>query len=125
LRDLSRQSGGTAAVEAIAERSRATQTSLYFLANAQGRKLAGNLNRWPPELRDETGGLFRYAAPEGDEARERVAVGIPVMLAGGQRLLVARDVEEQRQFIERVRTLLLAGFGLLVVLGLGGALLAS
>src|SRR5690606_38500807 len=50
---------------------------------------------------------------------------IPVVLAGGQRLLVARDVEGQRQFIERVRTLSLAGFGLLVVLGLGGALLAS
>lgn len=125
LRDLVRQRGSAAAAEVIAERSRLTQTSLYFLADAQGRKVAGNLNRWPPELHEGTGGLFRYAAQVGNEARERVAIGMPIALAGGQRLLVARDVEEQRQFIERVRTLFLASFGLLVALGLAGGLLAS
>src|SRR5690606_25137519 len=125
LRDLVRQRGSAAAAEVIAERSRLTQTSLYFLADAQGRKVAGNLNRWPPELHEGTGGLFRYAASAGNEAAERVAIGMPVALAGGQRLLVARDVEEQRQFIERVRTLFLVSFGLLVLLGLAGGIFAS
>lgn len=125
LRELARQRGNAAVAEAVAERSRAARPSLYFLADAQGRKLAGNLSRWPLELRDGAGGLFRYVAAGGGEADERVAIGVPVGLQGGQRLLVARDVEEQREFIARVRMLFLAGFGLLVVLGLAGGLVAS
>jgi signal transduction histidine kinase len=125
VQDAVRQRGPAAAPDIIAERSRLSEGGLYFLADPQGHKLAGNLNRWPPELRDQSGGLFRYAATTGEQSRERVAIGIPVALERGQRLLVARDVEEQRQFIGRVRSLFLAGFGLLVLLGLGGGLAAS
>ena len=119
------QRGQAAAADTIAERSRSAAGGLYFLADSRGRKLAGNLNRWPPELPGQSGGLFRYVPATGEKQHERVAIGIPVALDGGQRLLVARDVEEQRQFITRVRTLFLAGSGLLVLLGLAGGLVAS
>ncbi len=125
LQDLVRQRGPAAAAEIIADRSRVSGTALYLLVDPQGRKAAGNLNRWPAELREGSGGLFRYAAPAGEQTQERLAIGMRVVLDGGQQLLVARDVEEQRQFIARVRMLFLAGFGLLVLLGLAGAILAS
>lgn len=125
LRELARQHGNAAVAEAVAERGRAVGTSLYFLADAEGRKLAGNLNRWPPELQSGAGGLFRYVVTAGDGFPERVAIGVPVGLHGGQRLLVAHDIDDQRQFIAHVRMLFLAGFGLLVALGLAGGLLAS
>src|SRR5690606_14744972 len=82
LRQLARQRGNQLVVEAIAERSRTAGPGLYFLTDRRGRKLAGNLNRWPPELRDGSGGLFRYRAAAGDDARERVAIGVPVNLYG-------------------------------------------
>lgn len=125
LRELARQRGNEAVIEAVTERSGAARPGLYFLIDGQGRKIAGNLNRWPPELQEGSGGLFRYLAAASDDARARVAIGVPVSLYGGQQLLVARDVEDQRQFISHVRMLFLAGFGLLVALGLAGGLLAS
>lgn len=112
-------------VEAIRERSRGPGTGLYLLADGQGRKLAGNLNRWPPELSlDPPGGLFRYEAA-GSSDPDRIAIGVPTMLAGDLRLLVGRDLEEQRAFIERVKWLFLWGIGLFSLAGLAGGLMAS
>lgn len=125
LRALARLKSPEAVAEVVAERSKAAQTHLYFLADPEGRKIAGNLSRWPPELSGGTGGLFRYAAQPSAESRERTAIGLPVTLGDGQRLLVARDAEEQRAFIQRVRNLTLAGFGLLVIIGVAGGLAAS
>ena len=125
LRELALQRGPEAAARTVAERSNDSKTNLYFLTDAQGRRIAGNLNRWPPELREGKGGLFHYAVASDAGTVEHLAIGLPVALPGGQRLLVARDVEETRQFIERVRLLFIGGFGLLVVIGLAGGLLAS
>lgn len=125
LRALAQLKSPEAIAEVVAERSRATQTQLYFLADLQGRKVAGNLSRWPPELREGAGGLFRYSGDTSAEAPERIAIGMSITLSDGRRLLIARDVEEQRRFIERVRLLFVAGFGLLVIIGLVGGLAAS
>lgn len=125
LRALAQLKSPEAIAEVVAERSRATQAQLYFLTDAQGNKVAGNLSRWPPELREEVGGLFRYSGDSGAETPERIAIGMSVTLGDGRRLLIARDVEEQRRFLERVRLLFVAGFGLLVIIGLFGGLAAS
>jgi signal transduction histidine kinase len=126
LRALAQSAGSSALAEAITERSRSPGPNLYYFADAQGRKLAGNLNRWPPELRGEPGGgLFRYAATAGADEPERLAVGVPVPLGDGRLLLVSRDIEELRAFIYRVRRLFLWGFGCLAVAGLVGGVAAG
>jgi signal transduction histidine kinase len=126
LKVLAQSAGPGALTEAIAERSRSSGPNLYYLADAEGRKLAGNLNRWPPELRGEAdGGLFRYAATPGTDEVERLALGVPVPLSGGQSLLVSRDIEELRAFIDRVRRLFLWGFGCLAITGLVGGIAAG
>ncbi len=125
LRALAQVKGPGAIAEAVAERSKASKFNLYIVVDGEGGKVAGNLSRWPPELASGAGGLFRYSGEPGTEPLERVAIGMSVNLGDGGRLLVARDVEEQRQFIERVRMLFLAGFSLLVIIGLAGGLAAS
>ncbi len=124
LQAVARLQGPDAVAKEVSQRSKASDLQLYFLADRQGRKIAGNLSRWPPELSSDRGGLFRYARGDGLDATERMAVGIPVNL-GQQQLLVSRDVEEQIGFIDRVRTIFLVGFGLLGLVGLAGGIIAS
>jgi signal transduction histidine kinase len=126
LRALAQSAGSGAVADAIAERSRSPGPNLYYFADAQGRKLAGNLNRWPPELRGEPeGGLFRYVATAGADEPGRLAVGVPVPLSDGRLLLVSRDIEELRAFIDRVRRLFLWGFGCLALAALVGGVAAG
>jgi signal transduction histidine kinase len=125
LRALAQSAGPGAIAEAVSERSKSSEAKLYFLADEQGRKLAGSLNRWPPELEGSTpGGLFTYAGP-GGPADERIAVGVPVVFENGQLLVVARDIEDQRAFIEHVRRWFLGGFGIVALLGLAAGIGAS
>ncbi|MGH6816779.1 MAG: ATP-binding protein [Hyphomicrobiaceae bacterium] len=125
LEDFARIGGLKSLADVLAERVRTGNRSLYLLADAQGRTLAGNLNRWPPELDRAPGGtLFHYTAGEPD-APHRLAAGVVVGVAGGARLLVARDIEEQRRFAAQVLQLFLIGSGLLAAAGLAGGVLAS
>lgn len=94
--------------------------NLYFLADAKGEKIAGNLNRWPPELDDAPqGGVFSYDRGTGEG---RLAVALPIEAAGGARLLIGRDVEEQRAYAGRVKSMFLWGFGLLSLAAILAAL---
>src|SRR5690606_41689239 len=78
LRELALQRGPEAAARTVAERSNDSKTNLYFLTDAQGRRIAGNLNRWPPELREGKGGLFHYAVASDAGTVEHLAIGLPV-----------------------------------------------
>ncbi len=119
------RAAGIAGLSAVvAERSRRAGPSLYFLAGPDGAKLAGNLSRLPPELGDAAaGGVFRYEGVAG--GAPRLAVAIPVVLQDGARLIVGRDVEDQRIFAARVRRAFLASFGVLSLAGLAGGLAIS
>jgi signal transduction histidine kinase len=120
------QAGGAALVKSeVEEKSRAAQGGLYYLAGEDGRKVAGNLSRWPPELSGGAGGLFRYTAETEGEGAGRLAVGVPVALGSGQVLLIARDVQSQLDFLSRIRTTALLSLGALALLGLGAAVTAS
>jgi signal transduction histidine kinase len=120
--ELSHAAEGTAP-EAFADRVRARShgagTSLYILQDAAGAKLAGNLPALPPEIADSpTGGVFRYRR-EGDvPGKDRLAVGIPVIVGAGQRLVIGRDVEEQTELAERIKRTFLWGFGALALAAL-------
>ena len=110
---------------AIAARSSATSRGLYFLADVTGRKLAGNLSRFPPEVDPASGGVFRYAPDIADPAQHgHLAVAI-AQDVGGVKLVVGRDVEDQRAFADKMRKIFLAGFGLLSLAGILGGLAVS
>lgn len=119
LADVARTGGRPALEMAIAERVQPGIPNLYILVDADNKKVAGNLNRWPPELdRHAGGGLFQYVVEEASGRTERLAAGLPVLLDNGVRLVVARDVEEQRTFADSIRNLVLGGLALITVAGI-------
>ncbi len=120
LRHIEAAAGVASVSEAVKARSRPEGPGLYFVADSTGRKRAGNLSRLPPELGpDAGGGTFRY---ERDGGISRLAVALPVEFRDGTRIIVGRDIEEQRAFANRMRTVFLLGFGLLSIAGLAGGL---
>ncbi|MFZ4807045.1 MAG: ATP-binding protein [Hyphomicrobiaceae bacterium] len=126
LADVARSGGPPALEAAIADRVKAGASHLYILTDDAGRKIAGNLNRWPPELAAQSaGGMFRYIVERQGQASERMAAGLPLMLISGHRLIVARDIEEQRAFTEGVRMLVLGGLILMTAVGIGIGTLTS
>lgn len=114
--------GLTAAVSA---RATATTRGLYFLSGTDGRKLAGNLSRFPPEVDPGSGGVFRYSPGVTDPSTpDHLAVAIAHDL-GGARLVVGRDVEDQRSFADKLRQIFLVGFAVLALVGMLGGLAVS
>jgi len=126
LAEIARAGGRPALEAAIAARQREGQDRLFILVDGTDRKLAGNLNRWPPELdRQAAGGLFRYVVAQGGVEAERLAAGVPLDLGGGLRLVVGRDIEEQRRFLDGVRWLIVAGLAVIAAAGIVVGILAS
>jgi signal transduction histidine kinase len=113
-------------VGAVEARSRSAGPGLYFLADKDGKKLAGNLSRMPPELAaDQAGGVFRYASDGKFPDEARLGVAIPVELGSGLRLIVGRDIEDQRQFAGEMGAAYLIGLGFLSLTGLLAGLVIS
>jgi signal transduction histidine kinase len=125
LRSLASSGDANAFAREITERGRLGRGSLYMLIGPDGRRIAGNLTRWPPEVSAPTGGVFGYVGDDGPANSERLAVGIPVALADGRLLLVGRDVQDQLDFLSRVRDTFLVALALLALLGFGAAIAAS
>ena len=98
----------------IEERSLRPGSSLYLLTGPDGVRLAGNLTGLPAELAEGEGsGSFRYARRRDQASETRQAVGAAIQVPGGYRLVVGRDVEDQRAFAETTRAILLWGLGLI------------
>ncbi len=109
----------------VGERSSNAGNGLYFLGSSEGVKLAGNLSGFPSELpSDAGGGAFHYVRA-GAAGTERTAVGVAIAVPGGYALVVGRDIEDQREFADTVRRILLWGLVAVAALGLGGGVLAS
>lgn len=110
----------------IGERSQSPGNGLYYLSSPEGTKLSGNLSGFPAELPTGVeGGSFHYGRAVSGVTQTRLAVGVAIDVPGGQTLVVGRDVEDQLQFAQTVRSILLWSMGLVALLGLGGGLLAS
>lgn len=120
-------SGGVADLKAAIDvLSRPEGPGLYFLADANGQKIAGNLTRIPPELdAASSGGVFKFKGPRAGDGRDRLAVAIPVDAGPGVRLLIGRDIDDQRAFADTMKRIFLIGFGALSLLGLAGGILAG
>ena len=119
--------------QVIAQRSDAqpNRASIYLLVDPAGRRVAGNLDRWPPEAQwGEQGWLtFEIAVkPDGVRLENRRAVAQRFWLTGPSGrydLLVGREVEDRLQVQTRIKHALSWGLGLTLLLGLAGGLLMS
>ena len=60
--------------------------------------------------------ILRGCAPS---RRKQTENGVPIEVARGALLIVRRDIEDQHDFIEVTRRILLWGVGFLVLIGLG------
>ena len=109
----------------VNERSGNAGNGLYYLGSAQGAKLSGNLSGFPSELPGDAGGGTFHYVKAGGAVDGRSAVGVAIAVPGGYSLVVGRDIEDQREFADTVKRILLWGLTILAVLGLGGGYLAS
>ena len=127
LRAQFQSNGAQRLASAVRDRSREPGSGLYLLVDAGGTGVAGNLPAMPSTLvPDGQGQLFSYRrAAAGEGAAERFAVGLSVSVSGGYTLVVARDIEDQREFATTIGRVALLSFGLLSLLGVGAGVLIS
>ena len=113
-------------VRIVAERSEIPGNSLYLVADAEGRRIAGNLSAVSPELWNSVGPVeFVYSRPAPGGTEARLAFANVFRLPGGYRLIVGRDIEERRELARVVRSATLWGLGVMALFGLGGGYLVS
>ena len=113
--------GFDALVKLVAERSQSGGSGIYYIADANGNYRAGNLTR-PPEWRDTYGrGLFSYSAG----GARRTAAGLLIDIDGEPRLVVGRDVEDQRALLLAVYRTIGYGTALLLLVGLAGSVVIA
>lgn len=123
LGEEAKSTGPDALIARIAARSRAGGTSLYFLADAAGRKVAGNLDDLPADAASSpTGGVFRYLPAGAPSGAERIGVAVPVAVGGGWQLVVGRDIAQQLALAEKIKRTFLWGFGAFALAALGAGI---
>jgi signal transduction histidine kinase len=119
-----KQSGLNGLVRAVAERAELPGNSLYLIADAEGHYLGGNLKAVSQDLWNSTGQvLFVYRRSFGNEIQERSAFAVVFRLTNGYRLVVGRDIEDQRQFGHVVRSAFLWTLIAIAAAGVGGGIL--
>jgi signal transduction histidine kinase len=112
---------------AVNDRVAEPGSNLYLLMDANGRKVAGNLDVMPPGLvAGGSGRVFTFArSSDRADAARRLAVAVARTGAGGVTLVVGRDVEDQRRFAATIGQVALWSVGLLSALGVGAGILIS
>ena len=135
LNEQYRNGGLPLLVQTVNERAKLPGGGLYLLVDGAGVRLAGNLPRFPPDIRDDpNGGLFRYVPDAaGGNTGPRLAAGMPIRIpapssnssgqAGAAQLIVARDIEDTKAFAQATRSIFLTGIGAMSLLMLAGAAL--
>jgi signal transduction histidine kinase len=115
----------------VAERSARAPigASIYLLADADFRRLVGNINAWPKVEPDADGWIdfrLRERAGDTDDALEHAARGKVFRLRGDLRLLVGRDVNELAALRSLLREALGWGLAMTVALAfLGGWVMSA
>ncbi len=126
LADLYRLRGLPGILDTVQRRSREETGSIYLLTAPGNRRIAGNLDSFPPEAAtDENWIEFPIVVRRGDTPERHMARAYHASLSGGYELVVGRDVEALRQFAGIIRRTLFWTLVIALVLGLGGGLLMS
>ena len=112
--------GLDALAAAVTERSRHATGALYYLADANGRKRAGNLAERPAEVRGGArAGVFEYHLPGARNNEPQIAAGLLIDIDTGKGfLLVARNIDGQHALLAAIYRSL--GFGLAALALIGG-----
>ncbi len=112
---------------AVAERSETPGNNLYLVTDAEGRWLAGNLKEISPDLWNSKGRVvFVYRRPAlSSGTGERLAFAKVIRLTNGYRLIVGRDIEDQREFESIIRTAFLWTLAGMALLGFGVAFIMN
>lgn len=113
--------GFDALAKLIAERSRSGGSGIYYLADANGKYLAGNLKRLPDWSETFGRGLFTYTSG----GIRRTGAGLLIEIDGEPRLVVGRDVEDQRALLLAVYRTIGFGTALLLVIGIAGSVMIA
>ncbi len=121
LAEQYRSGGLDQLVRIVAERSRTPGNSLYLVADKDEKQLAGNLSVVSPQLWDSLGPVeFFYSRPAPGGMERRLAFANVFRLPGGDRLIVGRDIEDRRELSSLIRSTMLWGLGVMVLVGIGG-----
>jgi signal transduction histidine kinase len=119
------QRGLSGLVQIVAARSAGDRgdAMLYLMTDRDGRPLAGNIAGWPLGVPARPGWLsFTVEAKADGHVAAHPARASLIIIPGGYRLLVGRDISDAAAFRDRVRlTLLWSGLVALGVGLLGGA----
>jgi signal transduction histidine kinase len=126
LADQYRFRGLVGIVDTIRRRVKDEDESTYLLVNPDGNTIAGNLDAWPPEARDDRGWIdfiTKAKTKTGDELHSSRAYYTE--LPNGYHLLAGRDINAIRQLGEIFQRTILGAIGITLALGLGGGLWMS
>ena len=114
-----REAGASGLAEAIEDRLAVDveNDSIYVLVDAQGRRLAGNLDRWPA-VADQPDAWFRtHVLHDGVATEARLhRVDLP-----GLRLLIGRDETERQQLRRLITEGVVWASGAVIIFALVGA----
>ncbi len=115
--------GFDALAQMVADKSRGGGGGVYYLADAGGSFRAGNLTRLPTWVGTPGRGVFTYS--RAIEPTARRAAGLLIEIDGHPRLVVGRDIEDQRALLLAIYRSIGLGTGLLLLVGLCGSVLIS
>ena len=97
----------------------------YILANPSYEYVAGNLQTWPPAMRNDQGWsdiVTLHGDPGDTEATLRVIHGV---LPDGYHLLIGRKTEDLRGLVEKIAIVLASGAGLFLILAAAAGISTS
>jgi signal transduction histidine kinase len=128
LRSVHERSGRQALIDAIRQRT-ADKTfagHVYILTDSASAVLAANLKEWPPTTMAASGPMeFRAASALAERTDGALVRGIADGLAGGDRLLVGRDIGDLDRFTGQVETAVISGVSLVFVLAAVASVLVT
>lgn len=126
LAEQYRSGGVTLLAKIINRRIITPSNSIYLVTDNKGGWIAGNVKALTRELWNQQGRVeFAYQRNRLKGRENRHAVARIYRLARGYRLMVGRDVEDQRQFTQIIRNAVLSGLAFMVFVGLAGGWLVS
>ena len=114
-------------IDTVQRRSREDTGSIYLLTDPTGARIAGNINKLPPQANsaDKNWIEFPVDIKRGGVVESHTARAYHTDLTGDYELVAGRDVEALRQFDDIIRHTLYATLAIALVLGVGVGLLMS
>jgi signal transduction histidine kinase len=126
LADDYARGGAPALARAIGQRldNPTERDAVYLLADARGRRIAGNLSHWPPTVAPDTG-WTTLALYRTDRTRPTEISALALRLPQNELLLVGRDVEARAAFDRTLARALLWALAAITLLSVATGWLLS